>query len=458
MGRKKIQISRIGDERNRQVTFTKRKFGLMKKAYELSVLCDCEIALIIFNSSNKLFQYASTDMDKVLLKYTEYNEPHESRTNADIIEMLNKKENKNCDSPDPESTGYMLTPNTLKRYETINQEFDDMMKSVRPQQTIPSHHIHGAGGDFIPMPVTVPVSSQVGLGGNYGHMHHLIQHPDPNLLHPPHPHHGRHSTSPLPRSPLASPSRSPSGGMYGSDMSVMSDASSPGPNNGYSSIQRTSPSIVHMDRTSPMPQKQIGSIPKQQQSPRQPSPTRKTGPLHLSIPASRSGMEGIDNQQLSTPIVSLATPSVQPGNMYQHTYNPNEYMIHGGEGFAGFSTPNLLANMQQHWPHHHSAIAVTSSQLQHPSRIEDPNMSGMHHGSGNVHSFNIKREPASPPDKGNPEVGMRRPPPNRSPMEIMGSYGVADDGGGMMLENGETSQKRQRLDPNPGQGTAEWAT
>ena len=59
----------------------------MKKAYELSVLCNCEIALIIFNSSNKLFQYASTDMDKVLLKYTDYNEPHESRTNKDIVEV-----------------------------------------------------------------------------------------------------------------------------------------------------------------------------------------------------------------------------------------------------------------------------------------------------------------------------------------------------------------------------------
>ena len=70
MGRKKISIQRISDERNRQVTFTKRKFGLMKKAYELSVLCDCEISVIIFNSHNKLFQYASTDMDKVLLKYT----------------------------------------------------------------------------------------------------------------------------------------------------------------------------------------------------------------------------------------------------------------------------------------------------------------------------------------------------------------------------------------------------
>ena len=73
-----------------QVTFTKRKFGLMKKAYELSVLCDCEIALIIFNSTNRLFQYASTDMDKVLLKYTEYSEPHESRTNTDILEVLHR--------------------------------------------------------------------------------------------------------------------------------------------------------------------------------------------------------------------------------------------------------------------------------------------------------------------------------------------------------------------------------
>jgi hypothetical protein len=92
MGRKKITISHIVDERNRQVTFTKRKFGLMKKAYELSVLCDCEIALIMFNSANKLFQYASTDMDRVLLKYTEHSDPQESRTNKDIIEMLRRKE------------------------------------------------------------------------------------------------------------------------------------------------------------------------------------------------------------------------------------------------------------------------------------------------------------------------------------------------------------------------------
>lgn len=59
----------------------------MKKAYELSVLCDCEVAIIIFNKTNRLYQYASTDMDQVLLKYTEYSEPHESLTNTNIIEV-----------------------------------------------------------------------------------------------------------------------------------------------------------------------------------------------------------------------------------------------------------------------------------------------------------------------------------------------------------------------------------
>ncbi|KAL0979743.1 hypothetical protein UPYG_G00189020 [Umbra pygmaea] len=132
MGRKKIQITRIMDERNRQVTFTKRKFGLMKKAYELSVLCDCEIALIIFNSTNKLFQYASTDMDKVLLKYTEYNEPHESRTNSDIVETLRKKGLNGCDSPDPDaddSVGH--SPESEDKYRKINEDIDLMISRQR---------------------------------------------------------------------------------------------------------------------------------------------------------------------------------------------------------------------------------------------------------------------------------------------------------------------------------------
>ncbi|XP_026821174.1 transcription factor mef2A-like [Rhopalosiphum maidis] len=92
MGRKKINISKITNEQNRYVTFKKRKFGLLKKAYELSVLCDCEVAVIIFNKSNKLYQYASTDIDQILLKYTDYTDPYESLTNTNIIAQLDDRD------------------------------------------------------------------------------------------------------------------------------------------------------------------------------------------------------------------------------------------------------------------------------------------------------------------------------------------------------------------------------
>jgi len=160
MGRKKIQISRITDERNRQVTFNKRKFGVMKKAYELSVLCDCEIALIIFSSSNKLYQYASTDMDKVLLKYTEYNEPHESLTNKNIIEKETKNGTMSPESPEPEDN-YTLTPRTEAKYNKIDEDFQLMMQ--RNQQLAAAGarvrflDVNMSGGNYN-LPVSVPVA------------------------------------------------------------------------------------------------------------------------------------------------------------------------------------------------------------------------------------------------------------------------------------------------------------
>ncbi|MQM14309.1 hypothetical protein Taro_047239 [Colocasia esculenta] len=59
MGRGKIEIKRIENTTNRQVTFCKRRNGLLKKAYELSVLCDAEIALIVFSSRGRLYEYAN---------------------------------------------------------------------------------------------------------------------------------------------------------------------------------------------------------------------------------------------------------------------------------------------------------------------------------------------------------------------------------------------------------------
>ncbi|XP_073844245.1 myocyte enhancer factor 2 isoform X16 [Musca autumnalis] len=159
MGRKKIQISRITDERNRQVTFNKRKFGVMKKAYELSVLCDCEIALIIFSSSNKLYQYASTDMDKVLLKYTEYNEPHESLTNKNIIEKENKNGVMSPDSPEQEAD-YTLTPRTEAKYNKIDEDFQLIMH--RTQMAGGAAGGRNMSNANYTLPVSVPVAGAYG--------------------------------------------------------------------------------------------------------------------------------------------------------------------------------------------------------------------------------------------------------------------------------------------------------
>lgn len=59
MGRGKIEIKRIENTTSRQVTFCKRRNGLLKKAYELSVLCDAEVALIVFSSRGRLYEYAN---------------------------------------------------------------------------------------------------------------------------------------------------------------------------------------------------------------------------------------------------------------------------------------------------------------------------------------------------------------------------------------------------------------
>ncbi|MBA0846330.1 hypothetical protein Goshw_000584 [Gossypium schwendimanii] len=59
MGRGRVQLKRIENKINRQVTFSKRRSGLLKKAHEISVLCDAEVALIVFSTKGKLFEYSS---------------------------------------------------------------------------------------------------------------------------------------------------------------------------------------------------------------------------------------------------------------------------------------------------------------------------------------------------------------------------------------------------------------
>ncbi|CAN1267415.1 MADS-box transcription factor 6 [Linum perenne] len=70
MGRGKVVIKRIENKVNRQITFSKRKNGLLKKASELSILCDADVALIVFSCAGKLSEFPTPQgVNKTLLRY-----------------------------------------------------------------------------------------------------------------------------------------------------------------------------------------------------------------------------------------------------------------------------------------------------------------------------------------------------------------------------------------------------
>ncbi|KAH7423370.1 hypothetical protein KP509_12G051800 [Ceratopteris richardii] len=69
MPRRKVKIKRIENGATRQITFSKRRAGLFKKAHDLSVLCDAKVAVIVFSEKGRLFEFASPSMESILKRY-----------------------------------------------------------------------------------------------------------------------------------------------------------------------------------------------------------------------------------------------------------------------------------------------------------------------------------------------------------------------------------------------------
>ncbi|XP_038003539.1 myocyte-specific enhancer factor 2A isoform X3 [Motacilla alba alba] len=455
MGRKKIQITRIMDERNRQVTFTKRKFGLMKKAYELSVLCDCEIALIIFNSSNKLFQYASTDMDKVLLKYTEYNEPHESRTNSDIVETLRKKGLNGCESPDADDY-FEHSPLSEDRFSKLNEDSDFIFKRGPPGLPAPNFS----------MSVTVPVSNPNTL--TYSNPGSSLVSPslaasssltDTTMLSPPQSALHRNVSPGAPQRP---PSAGNAGGMLGTtDLSVPNGAGTSPVGNGFVN-SRASPSLLGTSGGG----NGLGKV----------MPTKSPPPpgggnlgmnnrkpdLRVVIPPSSKGMmpplseedelelntqrisSSQSTQPLATPVLSVTTPSLPPqGLVYTATWDSapsTDYSLTSADlsALQGFNSPGMLSLGQvSAWQQHHLRPAALSSLVTGSQLSQGSNLS-----INTNQNINIKSEPISPPrdrvtpsgfPPQQPQQPQPPPPPSRqelgrSPVDSLSSSSSSYDG------------------------------
>ncbi|XP_067246545.1 myocyte enhancer factor 2aa isoform X9 [Chanodichthys erythropterus] len=418
MGRKKIQITRIMDERNRQVTFTKRKFGLMKKAYELSVLCDCEIALIIFNSSNKLFQYASTDMDKVLLKYTEYNEPHESRTNSDIVEKLRNKGHNDCASPDPDDC-FGHSPLMDDRFGKLNEESDLMYKRCGPTALPPQNF-----SMHVAVPVTNPNAMSYNPGASLSSQSlsaATASLSDGAMLSPPQGslHRNVVSAGPPQRPPstgsagngFVNPRGSPGllGTPSGNGLGKVMPAKSPPPPGGNMGIGSRKPDLRVV-----IPPSSKGMMP----------------PLNTQrISSSQS------TQPLATPVVSVTTPSLPPqGLVYSGmptAYN-SEYSLSSAElsSLQGFGSPGLSIGSMSAWQQHQLGQAALSS-LVGGHLPQGSNLS-----INTSQNVNIKSEPISPPRErvtpsGFPQQQQPpsgRPDMGRSPVDSLSSSCSSYDG------------------------------
>ncbi|NWY10861.1 MEF2A factor, partial [Aphelocoma coerulescens] len=425
------------------VTFTKRKFGLMKKAYELSVLCDCEIALIIFNSSNKLFQYASTDMDKVLLKYTEYNEPHESRTNSDIVETLRKKGLNGCESPDADDY-FEHSPLSEDRFSKLNEDSDFIFKRGPP----------GLPAQNFSMSVTVPVSNPNTL--TYSNPGSSLVSPslaasssltDTTMLSPPQSTLHRNVSPGAPQRP---PSTGNAGGMLGTtDLSVPNGAGTSPVGNGFVN-SRASPSLLGTSGGG----NGLGKV----------MPTKSPPPpgggnlgmnnrkpdLRVVIPPSSKGMmpplntqrisSSQSTQPLATPVVSVTTPSLPPqGLVYSAmptAYN-TDYSLTSADlsALQGFNSPGMLSLGQvSAWQQHHLGPAALSSLVTGSQLSQGSNLS-----INTNQNINIKSEPISPPrdrvtPSGFPPQQPQPPPPpsrqelGRSPVDSLSSSSSSYDG------------------------------
>ncbi|KAF3944841.1 hypothetical protein ACB098_01G226900 [Castanea mollissima] len=143
MGRGRVELKRIENKINRQVTFAKRRNGLLKKAYELSVLCDAEVALIIFSNRGKLYEFCSTSsMLKTLERYqkcsygaVEVNKPGKELEISYREYLKLKARFESLQRTQRNLLGEDLGPLNTNDLERLERQLDSSLKQVRSTKT-----------------------------------------------------------------------------------------------------------------------------------------------------------------------------------------------------------------------------------------------------------------------------------------------------------------------------------
>ncbi|KAH1038993.1 hypothetical protein J1N35_040736 [Gossypium stocksii] len=128
MGRKKLKIQRLEDLKARQAKYSKRKTGILKKAKELNILCEVDVALLFSSPSGRPTLFVgqkSNALSSILKRLSNLSFEEREERRAYTIEML-KKIYENSESEfDPLNLSHDTNADTLKLYEDELQELKD---------------------------------------------------------------------------------------------------------------------------------------------------------------------------------------------------------------------------------------------------------------------------------------------------------------------------------------------
>ena len=183
IGRQKIEIKELDSRSKQQVTFSKRRAGLFKKASELCVLCGAKVAIFVISHSNNMFCFGHPDVETILERYVkgqtysdsssqellvpvdEFNRQYaelqkelerEKMRLAEIEEANKKVENNNVgfwwDKPVDENMGLEELEHYTRALQEMRRRVSTKVKEFRMKRGSlmqPMNMAMGLGNDFV---------------------------------------------------------------------------------------------------------------------------------------------------------------------------------------------------------------------------------------------------------------------------------------------------------------------
>lgn len=122
MGRRKIEMKMVSDNNSRQVTFSKRRTGLFKKANELATMCGAEVAIVVFSPGGKPFSFGHPDVDSIANRFQNHQDHYSSSSSSKLVNKFQI------------NSGVGSSNSRNVRVEKLNQQLNELLKQLQAEK------------------------------------------------------------------------------------------------------------------------------------------------------------------------------------------------------------------------------------------------------------------------------------------------------------------------------------